>query len=182
MLGNDATKPGDVDALFAEIGSDDIPLKGVIHSAMSLDDQLFASLDPARIEAVMKPKIAGAGLVDQATRKIDLDYFIMYSSVTTLFGNPGQAPYVAANAYLESLAASRREVDLPALTIGWGPISDIGYLAREEQTRDLLERRMGGGLLTSVDALASLDTFLASAATDSAITICLLYTSDAADE
>ncbi len=171
MLGNDATKPGDVDALFAEIGSDDIPLKGVIHSAMRLDDQLFASLDPARIEAVMKPKIAGAGLVDQATRKIDLDYFIMYSSVTTLFGNPGQAPYVAANAYLESLAASRREAGFPALTVGWGPISDIGYLAREEQTRDLLERRMGGGLLTSADALASLDTFLASAAKDSAITI-----------
>lgn len=171
MVGNDASKPGDVEALFAEIVADDTPLKGVIHSAMSLDDQLFASLDPARIEAVMKPKIAGAALVDLASRALDLDHFIMYSSVTTLFGNPGQAPYVAANAYLESLAAARRQAGLPGLAVGWGPISDIGYLAREDQTRDLLERRMGGGLLTSVDALAALDTFLGSAATDSAITI-----------
>lgn len=171
MVGNDASKPGDIDALFAEITADDAPLKGVIHSAMSLDDQLFASLDPSRIEAVMKPKIAGAALIDQASRAFDLDYFIAYSSVTTLFGNPGQAPYVAANAYLESLAAARRQAGLPGLAIGWGPIADIGYLAREEQTRDLLEKRMGGGLLTSTDALAALDTFLESGATDSAITI-----------
>lgn len=171
MLGNDASRPGDVEALFAEIAADDTPLKGVIHSAMSLDDHLFASLDPARIEAVMKPKIAGAALIDQACRGLDLDHFIMYSSVTTLFGNPGQAPYVAANAYLESLAAARRQAGLPGLAVGWGPIGDIGYLAREDQTRDLLERRMGGGLLTSADALAALDMFLASAAADSAITI-----------
>lgn len=171
MVGNDAAKPGDVEALFAEIAADKTPLKGVIHSAMSLDDQLFASLDPARIEAVMKPKIAGAALVDQASRALDIDYFIMYSSVTTLFGNPGQAPYVAANAYLESLAAARCQAGLPGLAVGWGPLGDIGYLAREDQTRDLLERRMGGGLLTSVDALAALDMFLGSAAADSAITI-----------
>lgn len=171
MVGNDATKPGDVEALFAEIVADDTPLKGVIHSAMSLDDQLFESLDAGRIEAVMKPKIAGAALLDQATRGIELDHFIVYSSVTTLFGNPGQAPYVAANAYLESLAAARRQAGLPGLAVGWGPIADIGYLAREEQTRDLLEKRMGGGLLTASDALTALDTFLASAATDSAITI-----------
>ena len=171
MVGNDATKSGDIEALFAEIAADETPLKGVIHSAMSLDDQLFASLDAARIEAVMKPKIAGAALIDQASRAFELDHFIMYSSVTTLFGNPGQAPYVAANAYLESLAATRRQAGLAGLAIGWGPIADIGYLAREEQTRDLLERRMGGGLLTSADALAALDTFLGSSATDSAITI-----------
>ena len=171
MVGNDASKPGDVEALFAEIAADDTPLKGVIHSAMSLDDQLFASLDASRIEAVMKPKIAGAALIDQAARAHDLDHFIMYSSVTTLFGNPGQAPYVAANAYLESLAAARRQAGLPGLAVGWGPIADIGYLAREEQTRDLLEKRMGGGLLTSTDALAALDAFLASDALDSAITI-----------
>ena len=171
MVGNDATKPGDVEALFAEIAADGTALKGIIHSAMSLDDQLFASLDPARIEAVMKPKIASAALIDQASREIDLDHFIMYSSVTTLFGNPGQAPYVAANVYLESLAAARRQAGVPGLAVGWGPIADIGYLAREEQMRDLLERRMGGELLSSTDALMALDTFLTSAATDSAITI-----------
>ncbi len=171
MVANDAGKPGDIEALFNEIDADDTLLKGVIHSAMYLDDQLFESLDLTRIEAVMKPKIAGAALLDQATQDRSLDHFIMYSSVTTLFGNPGQAPYVAANAYLESLAADRRARGLPGLAVGWGPIADIGYLAREDQTRDLLERRMGGGLLTSSDALEALDMFLASSADDAAITI-----------
>lgn len=166
----DATNPKAVEGLMAEIAASEIPLKGVIHSAMVLDDALFESLDPARLDAVMKPKIAGAELLDKATRGLGLDHFIVYSSVTTLFGNPGQAAYVAANAYLESLMAARREAGEPGLAVGWGPLADIGYLAREEKTREMLQKRMGGAMLTARDALNGLDAILRAGAPSPAVT------------
>ncbi|MEM7547566.1 MAG: SDR family NAD(P)-dependent oxidoreductase [Pseudomonadota bacterium] len=166
----DVTDPAALDALMAEIASGEVPLKGVIHSAMVLDDALFESLDPARLAVVMKPKIAGADLLDQATRGIGLDHFIAYSSVTTLFGNPGQSAYVAANAYLESLMAARHAAGEPGLAVGWGPIADIGYLAREEKTREMLAKRMGGTMLTASDALHGLDLILRAGIADPAIT------------
>ncbi|MEO0361260.1 MAG: beta-ketoacyl reductase, partial [Pseudomonadota bacterium] len=157
-------------SLIARIAEAGDALKGVVHSAMVLDDALFASLDAKRLAAVMRPKIAGAANLDIATRDVPLDHFIVYSSVTTLFGNPGQSGYVAANAYLESLTAARRAEGLPGLAVGWGPIADIGYLAREEATREMLAKRMGGAMLTAEEALGGLDTILAAGAPDAAVT------------
>ncbi|WP_340110450.1 SDR family NAD(P)-dependent oxidoreductase [Pikeienuella sp. HZG-20] len=159
-----------VEAMMREIEAEGTPLKGVVHSAMVLDDALFESQDPARLEAVMRPKIAGAALIDRATRGLGLDHFIVYSSVTTLFGNPGQAAYVAANTYLESLMAERRMQGEPGLAVGWGPIGDIGYLAREEKVRSQLSKRMGGALLSAADALKGLETILAAGAPEPAVT------------
>lgn len=169
IIAADASDKASVDGLMKEIAKQGTPLKGVIHSAMVLDDALFESQTPDRLEAVMRPKISGARLIDQATRGLGLDHFIVYSSVTTLFGNPGQAAYVAANAYLESLMAERRRAGEPGLAVGWGPIGDIGYLAREEKTRNQLAKRMGGTLLTAADALKGLDVILAAGAPDPAV-------------
>ena len=107
-----------------------VPLKGVFHVAMVLDDALARDLDRSRIEKVLKPKVAGAANLDQLTRRFDLDCFVLFSSVAALIGNVGQANYVAANAFLEGLARRRRAEGLPALAVGFGAISDVGYLAR----------------------------------------------------
>jgi acyl carrier protein len=100
----------------------------------------------------------------QATRERELDFFILYSSATTLFGNPGQAAYVAANMALEALATERRALGLPATCIGWGPIADAGYLARHERVLEALVGRMGGAALRSEDALRALESVLGSSA------------------
>ncbi len=93
-----------------------------------------------------------------------LDFFILYSSATTLFGNPGQGAYVAANMALEALAAERRARELPVTCIGWGPIADAGYLARNERILEALVGRMGGAPLKSDDALLALESLLGSPA------------------
>lgn len=144
-----------------EIGAGDVPLRGVIHAAMVLDDGLSAGLDQARIAAVLRPKVAGAEHLDALTRDLDLDHFVLYSSVTTLFGNPGQLAYVAANSHLESLAARRRDLGLPGLAIAWGPIADRGYLQRDARTRGLLGRRLGNRMLSAEEALDALEALLA---------------------
>ena len=85
---------------------------------------------------------------------------MLFSSATTLFGNPGQANYVGANLALEALTHSRRSQGLPATCVRWGPIDDAGYLARNSQIKQALQSRMGGNALTSERALAVLEQML----------------------
>ena len=85
---------------------------------------------------------------------------MLFSSVTTCIGNPGQANYVAGNLYLESLALHRQARGLPALAVGFGPIRDVGYLARNEQTREALAARTGGEGLGARQALDALERLM----------------------
>jgi NADPH:quinone reductase-like Zn-dependent oxidoreductase/acyl carrier protein len=146
---------------LATLDSGEAPLKGVFHVAMVIDDGLARDLDRGRIEAVLRPKVAGAHNLDRLTRRFDLDCFVLFSSATVLVGNPGQANYVAANAYLEGLAQRRRAEGLPALAVSWGAIGDVGYLARNAAVNRALSQRLGGAALSASEALAGLDALLA---------------------
>ena len=108
----DIGSPKDVERLIGEIRSPDRPLKGVFHLAMVIDDAPVASLTRERVRAVMAPKAYGAWLLHQSTRDFDLDCFVMFSSVSSIFGNPAQGSYGAANAFLDSLAHHRRALGL----------------------------------------------------------------------
>ncbi|AVI62959.1 type I polyketide synthase [Halomonas sp. GFAJ-1] len=136
------------------------PLRGIVHAATVIDDGLIRNLDAARIQKVLAPKIEGARHLDALTREAELDFFILYSSATTLFGNPGQANYVAANHWLEAFAARRRAEGMPATCVRWGAIEDVGFLARNTRTRDALQERLGGSALRSDDALKVLEQML----------------------
>lgn len=137
------------------------PLTGILHAAMVLDDALIATLDADRLHKVLAPKLLGACNLHSLTLDIPLEYFVLYSSVTTFIGNPGQANYVAANAALESLTALRRGLGLAATCIGWGPIADAGYLTRNQAVKDSLTARLGAAPLPARDALSALDYLLA---------------------
>src|SRR5690606_19398543 len=89
--------------LLQQLAADMPPVKGVVHAAMVIDDGLVRGATAEQIERVLAPKVVGAMRLDAATRHLPLDFFITFSSATTLFGNPGQANYVAANAFLEAL-------------------------------------------------------------------------------
>lgn len=136
------------------------PLRGIVHAATVIDDGLIRNLDAERIQKVLAPKIDGARYLDALTRDAELDFFVLYSSATTLFGNPGQANYVAANHWLEAFAANRRAAGLPATCVRWGAIEDVGFLARNTRTRDALQERLGGSALRSEDALKVLEQML----------------------
>jgi acyl transferase domain-containing protein/NADPH:quinone reductase-like Zn-dependent oxidoreductase/acyl carrier protein len=151
-----------VAALFAHLNAQPHPLRGIVHAAAVIKDALAENLTTAHIGQVLSPKVAGAWYLHRESLKLSLDFFVLYSSITTLLGNPGQAPYVAANTWLEGLARLRRAQNLPALSILWGPIGDIGYLTRHEKTRDLLQQRLGGAPLSASTALDLLETLLAS--------------------
>ncbi|CAB3871474.1 type I polyketide synthase [Achromobacter piechaudii] len=136
------------------------PLKGVVHAAVVIDDGLARSTSPDQIRRTLAAKVLGALHLHELTRQLPLDLFVLYSSATTLFGNPGQSNYVAANTWLERFAAQRRAEGLPATCVRWGAIDDVGFLARNQKIKDALQGRMGGGALASRVALDALEDML----------------------
>jgi phthiocerol/phenolphthiocerol synthesis type-I polyketide synthase C len=154
----------DVTELTAVLGSVRArqgPIVGILHAAMILRDGLMVGMDAASFEEVMAPKLAGAAALDRLTRGDPVSLFLLFSSATTVLANPGQANYVAANAALEAIAERRRADGLPALAVAWGPIADVGVLARETGAAELLARRFGHQKTTARAALDQLDTMLA---------------------
>ncbi|MCZ8186538.1 MAG: type I polyketide synthase [Beijerinckiaceae bacterium] len=149
-----------VDALVRDIAERHGPLRGVIHAAVLLDDGMISGLTPDRLRAVLQVKIDGARHLDAATAGQPLDFFVVYSSATTVIGSPGQGAYVAANAWLEGFARERRKQGKPALAIGWGAISDVGIIARDKQLGRRLRRTTGVVGISSSESLAHLGRLL----------------------
>jgi phthiocerol/phenolphthiocerol synthesis type-I polyketide synthase C len=149
----DVTDKAAMQRLFARFGNDLAPLGGVMHAAMVLEDAAIANLEPAQFARVLNPKVAGAELLDHMTGTLPLDYFVLFSSATTMIGNPGQGAYVAANGFLEGLARRRRRRGRPALAVAWGAIGDVGVLARSRATQESLARRTGVRAMTAREAL-----------------------------
>jgi acyl transferase domain-containing protein/acyl carrier protein len=135
----DVTQEPQVAAVLANIRQSMPPLRGVIHAAMVLDDALLPQLNEERMRNVMAPKVVGAWNLHMHTRADPLDFFVSFSSITSMIGNPGQANYIAANAFLDALAYYRRIQGLPALTVNWGAVSGVGYVAQNPEIGQKLE-------------------------------------------
>jgi acyl transferase domain-containing protein/NADPH:quinone reductase-like Zn-dependent oxidoreductase/SAM-dependent methyltransferase/acyl carrier protein len=155
----DIGSPDDVKRLFAEIESSGQALRGTFHLAMVIDDAPFTALTPERVRAVVTPKARGAWLLHEATRKMNLDCFVMFSSVSSIFGNPAQGNYSAANAFIDALAHHRQALGLPALTVNWGVLGGEGYVARNERVADFLARQGTLGVSPG-EAMSLLESFL----------------------
>ncbi len=146
-----------VDKMLARIDETLPPLGGVIHSVGVLSDGVIENQTWERFEQVMWPKVLGAWHLHQATRDKDLDMFILFSSVTGVVGNAGQANHAAANAFLDQLAAHRRLLGLPGQAIAWGAWSGIG---EAEEQRERIERQLassGAGWITPQQGIKAFD-------------------------
>ncbi|MGK5637129.1 type I polyketide synthase [Streptomyces sp. URMC 126] len=134
------------------------PLRGVLHSAMVVDDDPLAQLTTERVRRVLLPKAGGADVLHRLTLDRDLDVFVLYSSLSALIGNQNQAGYNAANLFLEALTRFRRAAGRPGLAVAWGALEDVGYVARHGIGEVM--RRLGLEGLPSGEALASLEASL----------------------
>ncbi|MFE9411001.1 SDR family NAD(P)-dependent oxidoreductase [Streptomyces sp. NPDC006704] len=133
----DVTDASAMREILARIDAGGHPLRGVVHCAMQVEDDLLVELSAERFAAALAPKMAGAMVLDRLLGDRELDLFLLYSSGTTFLGNIRQANYVAANLWLEALARRRRQSGAVGQAIAWGAIGETGYVARNELTETL---------------------------------------------
>ncbi|MBL1083714.1 amino acid adenylation domain-containing protein [Streptomyces actinomycinicus] len=128
LVACDAADRDDVAAVMALFG-EGRPLRGVVHAAGVLDDGALTALTPERFDAVFLPKVDGLWHLHELTQDMELDFFMMFSSIASVMGAPGQGNYAAANAFLDALAHLRRAKGLPATSVAFGPWEGEGMAA-----------------------------------------------------
>jgi len=152
----DVARRDDVAQVLAAIDQSMPPLRGVFHLAAVLDDGVLLQQSVDRFRTVSAPKAAGAWHLHALTRERALDCFVLFSSLSAIFGAPGQGNYAAANAFLDSLAQQRHSRGLPALAINWGAWDAVGMAADlDRHDRDRLTAR-GLAPMAPAQALAAL--------------------------
>ncbi|MFJ1767932.1 type I polyketide synthase [Amycolatopsis sp. NPDC088138] len=144
--------------VLADIDDTMPPLRGVVHSAVTLDDGILTQLDAERFLSVLPPKVDGAWNLHLLTRNLELDFFVLYSSAASLIGSPGQGNYAVANAYVDGLAHYRRAQGLPALSVNWGQWTATGRVAKADHDLRLDDRGFKG--FAPADGLAVLGRLL----------------------
>ncbi len=136
-----------VEVVAADVGNaDDVArvlamapnLRGIVHAAGVLDDGMLMQQNTDRFKAVASPKVNGAWHLHTQTQDALLDFFVMFSSVASVIGSPGQSNYASANAFMDGLAHMRKQQGLPATAINWGPWADVGMAASEVVLRRLM--------------------------------------------
>ncbi|AWS45587.1 type I polyketide synthase [Streptosporangium sp. 'caverna'] len=138
----------------------DEPVTAVIHVAGVLDDGLLTDLTPARLDTVFRAKVDAARNLAAATKDRPLRAFVLYSSVAGIFGNPGQANYAAANAFLDAYATQLRAQGVPATSLAWG-LWDAGMAGTLTDAEHRRLRQGGIVPLTAEQGLAAFDAALA---------------------
>jgi len=133
----DVGEESEVAKLLERIHAELPPLAGVAHLAGVLDDALLGQQSVERFRTTLAPKAFGAEYLDRLTKDDDLDFFIVSSSVSSLFGSPGQSNYATANALLDGLIAQRRAQGLPATGINFGPWGQGGMASSEAATANI---------------------------------------------
>ena len=137
-----------VEGLLATIGQVD----AVVHAAGVAEDAALVDADEAHLRRVVAGKVDGALHLDALVGEVDA--FVVFSSISGIWGSAEQAAYGAANAALDALIARRRASGLPGTAVAWGPWAQVGMAADDETAAQL--RRRGLTPIEPGPALAAL--------------------------
>ncbi|CAG7561044.1 unnamed protein product [Fusarium equiseti] len=134
----DVSKRESVQTVCDTVKRDLPPIGGVCNGALVLKDQLFIKMEADALNDVFAPKVDGTIHLDEIFSEPDLDFFILFSSMSSVVGNAGQANYNAASLFQATIAQKRRQRGLAASVISLGMVADVGYIAAKGPT--LMER------------------------------------------
>ncbi|WP_329395186.1 SDR family NAD(P)-dependent oxidoreductase [Streptomyces melanogenes] len=156
----DVTDRAAVDGLMAYVEATHGPLTGIVHSAGVLSDGFIVRKTPEELARVLAPKVSGLVNLDEASQGHPLELFICFSSTSGAFGNPGQADYAAANAFMDAYAAHRDRLvgaglrHGTTLSVNW-PLWEDGGMRVDDATEEQL-RQMDLAPLDTASALHAL--------------------------
>jgi acyl transferase domain-containing protein len=139
VMVSDIAKRDEVAGLLDRINSDGPPLTAVLHTAGLVQLTTLEETDTAELASVLGAKAAGAAHLDELTAEMDLEAFVLFSSIAATWGSGQQPAYSAANTYLDALAENRRGRGLAATSAAWGPWGGGGM--SDEESVEHLRRR-----------------------------------------
>ena len=138
----------EVTDFITQIISDYQHLNGILHSAGMTEDNFILKKTSHEFDKVMEPKVKGTINLDDATKNLHLDFFVLFSSMTSVLGNPGQADYAAANGFMDQFSVYRntrvnaKERYGHTLSINW-PLWKAGGMAIDKNGEELLAQKLG---------------------------------------
>jgi myxalamid-type polyketide synthase MxaE and MxaD len=163
----DVASRSDMEKLFGELRGDARPpLLGVVHAAGVVAPTPVADLTPAHVAEAFRAKVEGACLLDEFTSDLPLDFFVLFSSASAVWGSRGLAHYAAANHFLDAVAHDRRARGLAALSVNWGPWGGGGMTSAEGEASFT---QIGVTPLDPVRALRALGSLIRSGATQATV-------------
>ena len=143
MSNSDVTNETGLQSVHQRIRSTLPPIVGVMNGAMVLRDTSIRNMSFSQLTDVISPKVYGSIYLDRMFRDVDLEFFVLVSSINCVIGNLGQANYAAANTFMCSLAAQRRKRGLRAAVVNAGAIIGAGYMEREgRRALDLIVQKL----------------------------------------
>ncbi|TLD11793.1 hypothetical protein PspLS_11646 [Pyricularia sp. CBS 133598] len=135
----DVSDPASFRTALEKLESDLPPVKGVVQMAMALRDIVFEKMSYDWWRTGLRPKVQGTwNLHEYFDKTRPLDFFIICSSISGLYGYPSQAQYSAGNTYQDTLAHYRRSQGLKAVSVNLGIMRDVGVLAEQGATGNFL--------------------------------------------
>jgi acyl transferase domain-containing protein/NADPH:quinone reductase-like Zn-dependent oxidoreductase/acyl carrier protein len=156
----DVSKREELEHVLTDLEGSMPPLRGVFHAAGVLEDGVLMRQNWDRFEKVYAPKIDGAWHLHELTLEKPLDLFVLYSSTAPILGAAGQSNYAAANAYMDALAHWRSGQGLPALSINWGPWSEVGMVADMDEVNQRRLSEQGMSLISPDQGLRLLGSLI----------------------
>uniref|UniRef100_A0A093XSQ6 Lovastatin nonaketide synthase n=1 Tax=Talaromyces marneffei PM1 TaxID=1077442 RepID=A0A093XSQ6_TALMA len=133
------------------------PVRGVVHGAMVLRDILFENMTLEDFQSVSACKVEGAWNLHHSLAQSPLDFFITLSSIAGVVGNRGQAAYSAANVFLDGFMQYRQSQGLPGKSIDLAAVTEVGYLADSDPSRQQeVVKNIGGATINESEVLALL--------------------------
>jgi acyl transferase domain-containing protein/acyl carrier protein len=143
-----------IKGVFAMIQANDFPpVRGIMHAAGLPAFRLIPELDQEEFQKICMAKVLGTWNLHVLTKEMEMDFFVCFSSISSVWGSKGQAHYGAANHFLDALCLYRRSVKLPGLSINWGPWTEGGMTNAE--THSILQK-MGVGPIAAKEGCEAL--------------------------
>jgi polyketide synthase PksM len=161
----DVTDKESVTTLISKIIQTEGKLNGIIHIAGVIKDSYLIHKTVEESTRVLLPKIQGAKYLDQATKHVDLDFTIYFSSIAGVLGNIGQADYASANAWLDHYAEYRNNLRKEGkrkgltLSINW-PLWEEGGMKIDTKSERILQEEWGMYALPTHQGLVAFDRLM----------------------
>ena len=122
-------------------------LKGILQMSMVLRDNSFPRMTKDEWDTAVDPKVKGTWNLHNASMSLqaDLDFFVLFSSLSGIIGQPGQTNYAGANTFMDAFAQYRLNMGLPACAIQIGAVEEVGYVAENESVMGRFTQTGGSG-------------------------------------